>query len=96
MTIDASLRRICNQGFFERVHVYAIETVDPVEAEAGEPFDTLLDLAVHAAALAREGQRARGGGCQPADVACLSIDAWWGVRGSNPRPRDYESPALTG
>ena len=20
---------------------------------------------------------------------------WWGVRGSNPRPRDYESPALT-
>ena len=21
---------------------------------------------------------------------------WWGGRGSNPRPRDYESPALTG
>jgi hypothetical protein len=20
---------------------------------------------------------------------------WWGRRGSNPRPRDYESPALT-
>lgn len=84
MTIDASLRRICNQGFFERVHVYEIETVDRVEAEAGEPFDTLLDLAVHAAALAREGQRARGGGCQPADVACLNIDTWVGDTGLEP------------
>ena len=23
-------------------------------------------------------------------------DLWWGGRDSNPRPRDYESPALTG
>ena len=25
-----------------------------------------------------------------------AVDRWWGGRGSNPRPRDYESPALTG
>ena len=25
-----------------------------------------------------------------------AVICWWGGRGSNPRPRDYESPALTG
>lgn len=48
--IDDSLRRICNQAFFERIHVYEVENADRVEAAPGEPFDTLLDPAVHGSA----------------------------------------------
>lgn|GEM_PF-3913029 len=34
--------------------------------------------------------------CQPHRSPCRpSCSKRWGVRGSNPRPRDYESPALT-
>lgn len=36
------------------------------------------------------------GPCQPHRSSCRpNRGMWWGVRGSNPRPRDYESPALT-
>lgn len=52
MSIDDSLRRICNQAFFERIHVYEIENTDMVTADPGEPCDALLDPNLHAAALA--------------------------------------------
>lgn len=61
MSIDDSLRRICNQAFFERIHVYEIENIDTLTAEPGEPFDSLLDPNLHAAALA---YRLVGGPCR--------------------------------
>lgn len=48
MSIDDSLRRICIQAFFERIHMYEIENADIVTVDPGEPFDALP----------------RGGGCQ--------------------------------
>ena len=76
MSIDDSLRRICNQAFFERIHVYEIENTDIVAADPGEPFDVLLDPNLHAAALAYEASVRAGEDIKPADVASLNIDYW--------------------
>lgn len=84
MSIDDSLWRICNQAFFERIHVYEVENADRVEAEPGEPFDTLLDPAVHAAALAYEASVRAGEDVIPADVACVNIDTLVGPAGIEP------------
>lgn len=78
MSIDDSLRRICNQAFFERIHVYEIENADTVRAEHGEPFDALLDPNLHAAALAYQASVHAGEDLKPADVASLNIDYWVG------------------
>ncbi|QIR69948.1 hypothetical protein [Kocuria sp. KD4] len=44
MSIDDSLRRICNQAFFDRINVYELDDGgDVVDADPGEPFNTLLD-----------------------------------------------------
>lgn len=37
MSIDDSLRRICNHAFFERIDVYEIEDTDTVLADHGDP-----------------------------------------------------------
>ena len=84
MSIDDSLRRICNQAFFERIHVYETENVDRVEAEPGEPFDWLLDPKLHAAALTYEARLRAGEDVKPADVASLNIDYWVGPVGLEP------------
>ena len=86
MSIDDSLRRICNQAFFERTHVYEVEKADRVEAER-EPFDTLLDPAVHAAALAYGASVRAGEDVKPADDASLNIDASVGPVGLEPTTR---------
>lgn len=52
-----------------RISVYEIENVDTVEAEPGEPFDSLLDSSLHAAALAYEASLRTGEDVKPADVA---------------------------
>ena len=51
-------------------------------------FDTLLDPAVHAAALAYEASVRAGEDVKPADVASLNIDTWVDLpkRFSNSRP----------
>lgn len=46
-----SLRRIRNQALFDRIDVYELDDGDVVDADRGEPFDTLLDPSLHAAAL---------------------------------------------
>lgn len=84
MSIDDSLRRICNQAFFLSLHVYEIENVDTVTAEPGEPFDSLLDPNLHAAALAYEARLQAGEDVKPADVAWLNIDTWVGPTGIEP------------
>ena len=84
MSIDDSLRRICNQAFFERIHVYEIENADIVRAEHGEPFDALLDPNLHAAALAYQASVRAGEDVKPADVASLNIDYWVGPVGLEP------------
>ncbi|HPU04687.1 MAG TPA: zinc ribbon domain-containing protein [Rhodoglobus sp.] len=84
MSIDDSLRRICNQAFFERIHVYEIENADIVRAEHGEPFDALLDPNLHAAALAYQASVRAGEDVKPADVASLNIDYWVGPTGLEP------------
>ena len=78
MSIDDSLRRICNQAFFERIHVYEIENTDIVTAKPGEPFDALLAPNLHAAALAYQTSVRAGKDVKPADVASLNIDYWVG------------------
>lgn len=74
MSIDDSLRRVCNQAFFERIHVYEVENVDTVEGEPGEPFDSLLDPNLHAVALTYEVRLSAGEDVKPADVASLNIE----------------------
>ena len=87
MSIDDALRRICNQAFFERIHVYEIENVETVTAEPGEPFDSLLDPNLHAAALAFEARLRAGEDVKPADVASLNIDYMVGPMGLEPMTR---------
>ncbi len=57
-----SLRRICNQAFFDRVNIYEVEDTDIVDARRGRPFDALFDPALQAEALAYD-QRLQGVGC---------------------------------
>ncbi len=78
MSIDDSLRRICNQAIFERIHVYEVENVDTVKGEPGEPFDSLLDPNLHAAALTYEARLRAGEDVKPGDVASLNIEHWVG------------------
>ena len=87
MSIDDSLRRTCNQAFFERIHVYEVENIDTVEAEPGEPFDVLLNPAMHAEALDYEARRQAGDDTLPEHVACLNIDTWVGPVGLEPTTR---------
>lgn len=77
MSIDDSLRRICNQAFFEGIHVYEVENTDRVEAEPGEPFDTLLDPNAYAVALAYEARLHASEDDKPTDVASLIIALEW-------------------
>lgn len=84
MSIDDSLRPICNQAFFERIHVYGIENGDTVTAEHGEPFDALLDPKLHTAALAYQASVRAGQDVKPVDVAILNIDYWVGPEGLEP------------
>lgn len=42
MSLDDSLRRICNQAFFDRISVYEVEITDTVHADPEEAFDTLF------------------------------------------------------
>lgn len=88
MSIDDSLRRNRNQAFFEGIHAYEVENTDRVEAEPGEPFDTLLNPNAHAVALAYEARLRASGDVKPADVASLNIDTWVDLpkRFSNTRP----------
>ena len=54
MSIDDSLRRICNQAFFEKIWVK--KDSDTVEGEPGQPFNVLFNPEVHTLALDHEAQ----------------------------------------
>ena len=84
MSLDDSLRRICNQAFFDRINVYEVENTDTVDAHAGEPFDTLFHPALHAEALAYEARRQAGDDTLPDHVAGLNIEHWVGPAGIEP------------
>jgi hypothetical protein len=84
MSLDDSLRRICNQGFFERIKVYEVDGADTVEAEPGEPLDVLFDAELHAEALAYDAALQAGSDAQPAHVAGLNIQHWVGPTGIEP------------
>ena len=84
MSLDDSLRRICNQAFFDRINVYEVENTDTVDADAGEPFDTLFHPALHAEALAYEARRQAGDDTLPDHVAGLNIEHWVGPAGIEP------------
>lgn len=84
MSLDDSLRRIRNQAFFDRINVYEVENTDTVDADAGEPFDTLFHPALHAAALADEARRQAGDDTLPDHVAGLNIEHWVGPAGLEP------------
>lgn len=84
MSLDDSLRRICNQAFFERINVYEGEDIDTVAADHGEPFDLLFDPALHADALTYEAAVQQGMDAKPADVAGLNIQHWVGPAGLEP------------
>lgn len=84
MSIDDSLRRICNQAFFDRINVYELDGGNFVEASPGEPFDMLLDPSLHAAALTDEARLRAGEDVKPADVAGLNIHSMVNLRGLEP------------
>ncbi len=84
MSLDDSLRRIANQAFFERINIYEVESADTVDAEHGEPFDTLFDPALHTEALAFDARLQAGDYAQPAHVAGLNIEHWVGPAGIEP------------
>ncbi|CEI28254.1 Recombinase [Propionibacterium freudenreichii] len=94
MSIDDSLRRICNQSFFERINVYEIDDTDTVLADHGEPFDILFDPALHAEALAYE-QRQQEGDAQPPHVEGLNIQHWVEHRGFEPLTYGLQSHRST-
>ena len=54
MSIDDSLRRICNQAFFEKIWVK--KDSDTVKGEPGQPFNVLFNPEVHTLALDHEAQ----------------------------------------
>lgn len=84
-SIDDSLRRICNQAFFDRINVYELDDGgDVVDADPGEPFDRLLDPSLHAAALTYEARLRAGENVKPADVAGLNIQSMVGPAGLEP------------
>lgn len=87
MSLDDSLRRIANQAFFERINIYEVESADTVDAEHGEPFDTLFDPALHTEALAFDARLQAGDDAQPAHVAGLNIEHWVGPVGLEPTTR---------
>jgi hypothetical protein len=61
MSIDDSLRRVANQAFFERIHIYEIAPrTDEASAEHGEPFDILFNPDVQTEALRRQACIANG------------------------------------
>ncbi|RCV49366.1 hypothetical protein [Marinitenerispora sediminis] len=84
MSIDDSLRRICNQAFFDRINVDQLDGGDIVDANSGEPLDTLLDPSVHAAALTYEARLRAGEDVKPADAAGLNIPSMVGHQGIEP------------
>lgn len=84
MSLDDSLRRICNQAFFERINVYEVDGTDIVDAEPGEPFDVLFDAELHAEALAYDAALQAGSDAQPVHVAGLNIQHWVGAKGLEP------------
>ena len=84
MSLDDSLRRICNQAFFDRINVYEFDGADIVAADHGEPFDALFDPALHADALAYDQALQAGSDAQTALVGSLSIQRWVGPAGFEP------------
>lgn len=84
MSLDDSLRRICNQAFFERINVYEVDGADIADAEPGEPFDVLLDTELHAEALAYDAALQAGSDAQPAHIAGLNIRHRVGPEGLEP------------
>jgi transposase-like protein len=89
MSIDDSLRRIANQAFFDRILVYE----DTIEADPGEPFNILLNPALHADAIhATTSTNTSHDGAHKVDVQTqqvvgLNIDPMVDLSGgfSNPR-----------
>ncbi|CCH78448.1 conserved hypothetical protein [Nostocoides japonicum T1-X7] len=84
MSLDDSLRRICNQAFFDRINIYEVEDTDIVDAQHGEPFDALFDPALQAEALAYDQRLQAGLDAQTGHVAGLSIQHWVGPAGLEP------------
>ncbi|WP_372513562.1 hypothetical protein [Mycobacterium sherrisii] len=84
MSLDDSLRRICNQAFFDRINIYEVEDTDIVDAQHGEPFDALFDPALQAEALAYDQRLQAGLDAQTGHVAGLSIQHWVGADGIEP------------
>ncbi|MPV49805.1 hypothetical protein GCG21_07255 [Pseudactinotalea sp. HY160] len=84
MSLDDSLRRICNQAFFDRINVYELDGSDIVEAEHGEPFDALFDPALQADALAYDELLRSGADTKTALVGSLSFQHRVGPEGLEP------------
>ncbi|MFT4220300.1 MAG: hypothetical protein QM611_07265 [Microbacterium sp.] len=89
MSLDDSLRRICNQAFFDRISVYEHDGTDIVTADHGKPFDALFATALHADALAYDELVQAGADAKTALVGSLNIQHWVGAmeRCGNRRPR---------
>ena len=95
MSIDDSLRRICNQAFFDQINIYEDEDTELVVAEPGEPFNVLFNPALHAEAVAYQARSTEGDDALPANVAGLNVELWVAAAGLElaladvaPRARD--------
>ncbi len=87
MSLDDSLRRICDQAFFERINISEVEDTGIVDAQHGEPFDALFDPALQAEALTSDRRPQAGLDAPTGHVAGLSIQHWVGPVGLEPTTR---------
>ena len=78
MSLDDPLSRTANQGFFDRPTV-----ADGSGTDAGQPFDSLFDFAVHATVLARQGKCGDQAG-QTGDVVGWNDEILVGATGFEP------------
>ena len=75
MSIDDSLRRIANQAFFERIHIYEVTPhTDAASADHGEPFDILFNPELQAVAVDQDARLQAGLPIDPLQVKGLNIE----------------------
>lgn len=72
MSISDPLRRICNQAFFERIHICEVEHTPTGTADHGEPFNLFFNPALHTAPLDHEARCQNGQTPDPQEVGGLN------------------------
>ncbi|MFT8638114.1 MAG: recombinase zinc beta ribbon domain-containing protein, partial [Pseudoclavibacter sp.] len=77
MSLDDSLRRTCNQAFFDKLYVMPD---DRIEGQIGEPFSIFFDPGVQKLALRRKAEGESG--TQTSSVARLNNDLLVGLTGA--------------